>query len=518
MKGLSTSKQMLVNLIAAILSFSINIGISFFLTPFLVRKLGTEAYGFIGLANNFVQYATIITAALNSMSGRFIAVAYKRGDKDKASRLFSSVLVADLILAGILLVVASVFTLYLDVFLNIPENLILSVKVTFGLTFLTFVISIITAIFTTAAFVKNKLYLNSIRDIISNTLKVTLVVSLFTFCNAKLYFLATATLASGIFLLVANITVKRKILPDVKMSFRLFTPKLVYTLIAAGVWNSLGQLCNALNNGLDLLICNLTLGATMMGLLSIAKTVPNCIDLLISTIANIFTPHFTTLYATGDKERLVEENEFSSKVMSLIMTAPLAGFIAFGNKFYTLWQPTKTPEEIRIIQIISVLACVSYLFTCHSRTISSLFIVYNKLRPSVLVSFVNGILNVTIVLLLVIFVFKGNNEMSAFVIAGVSSVLISLKAIIFVPIYSAHIQGIKWTTYYPSILRGWLCFGVLIALFAFINSCTTATDWLSFLSLCVVCGAGGYVISIPLIFNTKELSKLSAMVKSKINK
>ncbi len=134
----NTGKQMTINLVASIISFGVNMAINFFLTPYLVKSLGTESYGFIGLANNFVQYATIITSALNSMSGRFISIAYHKGDKDKASRLFSSVLVADLFLAGAMLALTSFFTAYLDVFLDIPEKLVGSVKITFAITFLTF--------------------------------------------------------------------------------------------------------------------------------------------------------------------------------------------------------------------------------------------------------------------------------------------------------------------------------------------------------------------------------------------
>lgn len=185
-----------------------------------------------------------------------------------------------------------------------------------------------------------------------------------------------------------------------------------------------------------------------MGLLSIANTVPHCIDNLITTIANIFTPRFTILYAKDNTDLLVEETKFSSKIMSFLMTAPLAGFIAFGNKFYTLWQPTKSPDEITIIQILSVLVCISYLFTCHTRTLSSLFTVCNKLKASVLISLVCGVLTVIIVLLLIHF-----TPLGVYAIAGVSSVFIGLKAIVFVPLYAAHILKIKLTTYYRSIFR-----------------------------------------------------------------
>lgn len=512
-KTMNNSKQMTINMIAAVVSFTINVGINFFLTPYLVKELGTEAYGFIGLANNFVQYASIITAALNSMSGRFISIEYHKGNIDKASRYFSSVLVANSVIAIVMLLAGAVVTLTLECFLDVPAELVNSVKITFALTFLTFVISVITAIFTTAAFVRNKLYINSLRDIASNSFKLIMVIGLFSFLPAQLYFLALATVASGIFLLITNITVKRKILPEVEIKPSLFSFKLVKNILSAGVWCSVGYLCNALNTGLDLFITNVTLGATMMGLLSIAKTVPHCIDNLITTLSNIFTPNFTVLYAKGEKEKLISENQFSSKLLSFIMTVPLAGFMAFGYDFYSLWQPTKTPDEIQIIQILSVLACLSFLCTCHTKTLYSMFTVCNKLKPSVLISLCSGILNVILVLILVKF-----TDLGVFAVAGVSSVLISIKATVFVPLYTAHIMEVKLTTYYPSIIRGWICFFAVLILFIAINHFIIIGSWLVLIAVCLVGALIGYVISLPLIFSKKEMSKLKSTVMKKLKK
>lgn len=509
----SSSKQMTVNIIASLVSFAVTMGINFFLTPILVESLGTEAYGFIGLSHNFVSYATIITSALNSMSGRFISIAYHRGDKDKASRFFSSVLVADLIIAAVMLVLTSILTLYIDKILDVPANLVTDVKITFAITFLTFVISVITAIFTTATYVKNRIDINSIRDIASNLIKISIVVALFAFLPAELYFLALATLASGVFLLLTNITVKKKILPDVEINIKKFQLSLVKTLISAGIWMSLAQLSTVLLSGLDLLICNLTIGATLMGILSIAKTVPNCFATLTSTLTNIFTPHYTILYAKNDIDGLIKEVKFTSKLTSLILNVPIAGFMVFGLSFYTLWQPTKTPDEILMIQILSVLTCIQYLFNAQTQCLTLLNSVYNKMKTPVLVALGIGLLS-TLIVVIVLSVFELGSY-AVYVIAGVSSLLMSLRAIIFVPLYSAYLLKQKKRIFYSSILRGWLSFAVISALFIGINSIISINSWLSLIVVCAVAGLVGYVLSIPLLFNKSELKKLKSKVIKK---
>ena len=86
MKALSDNKQTTINLITSLAAFVINAGISFVLTPYILEKLGNEAYGFIGLAYDFVNYAGILTLALNSMSCRFVSYEYHRGNKEKADK------------------------------------------------------------------------------------------------------------------------------------------------------------------------------------------------------------------------------------------------------------------------------------------------------------------------------------------------------------------------------------------------------------------------------------------------
>ena len=509
----SSGRQMSINIIASIVSFAVTVGINFFLTPYLVKELGTEAYGFIGLSNNFVQYATVITTALNSIAGRFISLEYHNGNKEKASKIFSSVLVADLFLAAVLLVASAFLTFYLDLFIDIPAKLITSVKITFGFAFATFVVSTVTAIFTTAAFVKNRIDINSIRDIISNLIKVALIVVLFTTLPAKLYYISMASFASGLFLLTANITVKKKILPDVKISFKNFDIKLVKVLLMSGIWLSLSQLCNVLMTGLDLLICNLTLGTLLIKILSITKTVPNSIGNLNVILGNVFTPHFTILYAQNKIDDLVDEAKFTSRIMSFILMVPYAGFMAFGHQFYTLWQPTKTPEEITMIQIMSILTCVTYVFSCQTQSLMMLNTVCNKLKLPVFINLSIGLVSVGIVL-----IFVNTTDIGVYAIAGVSSILMALRSIFFVPMYAAHLLKRKLTTFYPSIIRGWINFALLFVIFAFINSLFTLDSWVKLVAVCAAAAVIGYIISAVVLFKKSELKKILNKVTGKFKK
>ena len=96
---LSRNQQTIINITAAVLNMLVTTLISFVLSPYIVSTLGVEANGFVGLAQNFITYAALISTALNSMGSRFMMMAYYNDEHDKFRRYYSSLLFADLLLA-----------------------------------------------------------------------------------------------------------------------------------------------------------------------------------------------------------------------------------------------------------------------------------------------------------------------------------------------------------------------------------------------------------------------------------
>lgn len=80
---MSSHKRTLVNVACSVGVLVVNVIVSFFLSPYIVKTIGVEANGFVTLANNFVTYANLIVTALNSMAARFITIEYVRKNYKK---------------------------------------------------------------------------------------------------------------------------------------------------------------------------------------------------------------------------------------------------------------------------------------------------------------------------------------------------------------------------------------------------------------------------------------------------
>ena len=162
---LSQTTQSVVNLVANVLSFAVSLVISFFISPFIVKHLGVEANGFVTLSANFVSYANILKAALNSVGSRYIMMSYHKGDFEKANKYYSSLFYGDLFLGIVFSVISALCVWKLENLINIPNNLVKDVKIMFGIIFLNFIFNTITTIFSSAPYIKNKIYLQSIRAV-----------------------------------------------------------------------------------------------------------------------------------------------------------------------------------------------------------------------------------------------------------------------------------------------------------------------------------------------------------------
>jgi len=67
-------KNTIINLFAALITLGVQMFIGFWLSHYVIGKLGEEAYGFLDLANNFVSYAGLVAVSINSMACRYISV------------------------------------------------------------------------------------------------------------------------------------------------------------------------------------------------------------------------------------------------------------------------------------------------------------------------------------------------------------------------------------------------------------------------------------------------------------
>ncbi len=483
-------KQTSINMISQVISFAVNMAISFFLTPFITENLPEGSYGFVGLSSNFISYATLITTAVNSMAGRFIAVAYYKGDKEDVVKYYSSVIVANVVLCFLLSIPALFIILFLPSIINVPANLVQDVTALFILVFSHFFIDLVGNTFSNAGYVVNRLDMVAMRKTEASVLKGILSLAVFALLIPRLWYVGLVQVCCSIYNFYRNYQIHRRLMPEIRVNVRRFEFSKIKELLASGVWNTLSSAGSVLISGLDLLIVNLsftvTAAAIAMDLVSIAKQVPVYVQSLVVMIAGVFAPKQTKLFAENDFKGMKQTLIYSSKIVAMMTAIPVVFMLVYGERFFGLWTPAKSSE---LLWIIAAVAVILYPIQLVTTPFSAIISSANKVRANSLatIAFAIAGLGTTFGLLQI----APDDTAKMLIIVGTNMVFLTLHSLVFLIPYCARIIGGGAFGYYLVLLRSVLTVAISTAICYLISLVFSASGWLTLILsggiTCVVC-------------------------------
>lgn len=486
----------------------INSAMNFLIIPIVSERIGIEAYGYVTLANTLITYIDVISLAINSFASRYIAIEYHNKKINNAKEYYCSVYFANCILSGMLLLLMLVFVPNIQLFLVVSNNIVSDVKLLFVIVFIRYIFVLLRSVFEVSAFIKNKIYLTERMRSYSYIIQGILLVYTCIIIPAKIWYVAVASAVAALFMLIAEIIIARKNTPELSLSVSCFSGKKLRTVLASGVWNSINNLGNLLNSGLDLLITNKMLTELALGMISVSKTFGSMCYILANAISNAFKPKQLELYSKNNIEGLVGNLKKSMKITGSICNIIIVCFLCCGKEFLSLWIPSQDINSIYVLSVIVlfgdiVTGVVNPLFYCYTLA--------NKVKLPCLITITMGTVNVLSMYILIKYTSLG---MYAVVL---TTVILNCIHFIDTPIYSAYCLKIPYKSFYPTILLHFISLSVLSTVMLGINYLyPTAHTWCSLLVkgfLFFILSTG---LSFIIVFNKDERNRvLKKVFKSK---
>lgn len=511
-KKRSHSMGTTINILSSVGVLVANLIVSFFLSPYIIRTIGVEANGFVNLANSFVSYANLVVTALNAMAARFITIAYVRGDYRKANLYYNSVFWGNLIIDAVLLLPAAVLIWRLERFIDVPANILWDVKVLFAVVFFAFFVRTGAPNYDCGTYVTNRMDLSYIPAIATALLRCVLLFCMFSLLTPRVWYVGfSSTLIALITLAIAGYYT-HKLTPELKVRLRrpVCSFHAIRELVGSGIWNSISIAGNTLLSGLDLIVCNLYLGSTLMGVLSLSKTLPNILITLSESIRGAFGPELTISFAKGDKDNILACIRRAMKITSVVITIPTAGLVVMSDAFYRLWVPTL---DAKLLQVLTSLAILSYLLNSGVVILFNVFTTVNKVRYNSIAMIVSGLVSIGGTILLILF-----TDYDLYAVAGVSSVVTICKNLFFTIPVTSRFLGYKWYQFYPQVGISALCSGIIIGVGLVIRLFMPVDSWLMFFLTSGIIGVIGLGLNLMIVLNREERAFLAGMVRRKLHR
>lgn len=451
-------KQMGINLLANVVSYSANLIISFVLTPFLINTIGKETYSFYPMANTLVSYMSVITTSMNTVASRFVTISLVKGEKEEANKYFSSVLVSNAVISTIVLIPALVIVVFLDRILNVPINSVAAIKCLFALVFSSAIINIMASVFGIATFAKNRIDLRSLRELITAGLRLVLFLLLYAFLPPSIIYVGVVTLIVSIVNILFQRFYTHYLLPEIKISWVYCSKRHTLELASSSAWNAINSLGNTLLAGMTMILANKMFGEAVGGSFSIVQTVPQFLNGVIIMLVGVFYPAITYRYAEGDKQGLVHEIRNAQAIIGIVGCSIIAVFTALSEEFFMLWTPNENATQLAVLSTITI---IPHIFISWFWPLTNLNVVMNMVEIPAIFTLVSGLANV-LLSIVAVQVFNG----SLLWIPAISTVLQVLWVGVFIPLYACSNLAIEWHTFYNSFYKALIA---SIGLFLLIN-------------------------------------------------
>lgn len=508
------TKRAIINVICSMAVLATNVVIGFFLSPYIVKNIGVEANGFVTLANNFLTYAQLIVSALNSMAARFITIEYTKKDYKKANLYYNSVFWGNLIIVAILIIPALYLIFRLETLVNISDNIIWDVKLLFSFVFLNFFLTTGFPNWDCGTYVTNRLDRKYVPTMVTAVIRCVTIFLLLAIFSPHVWYVGAAATIVTIINLIVGCRNTHVLTPELKIKKEknrfIFSGRAIKELVGSGIWNSISSVGNMLLSGLDLIICNLFIGASEMGILSLSKILPGYMQTLSSAIRDAFAPELTINYALGNKKAIWKDLKRAMKLTSVIMTIPIAVIIVLGDRFFELWVPT---QDALLLQKLSILSILGYMFTSGTQILYNVFSTVNKVKPNSIAMIISGAVSCGITVVLVKYTSYG-----IFAVAGVSTCVNLVRNMSFTLPATAKYLGFKWYQFFPQVLTTVISSLIIILCGMVAKQFLPSGTWINLIIAGIVVSFIGLILNIMIVLNKEERKYLGLKIVGKIKK
>lgn len=432
-----------INLFTNVANFGIRILVAGWLTPYLIRHLGIAAYGLVPLAVTVTSYMGLFTIALNSAVGRFITIASDQGDHAEANRIFNTSFWGSTIVLMILLGPALWLSFQTRLFFNVPagyeDQFVGLFLCTIGMFFLT----TLSSSFSIATYCLNRFDLSNAVSISGTFVRVCSILLLFNFFAPKVWHVGLAMLASAMVGLLLSVIVWRHLMPLLKVKWSAFSRQSLTQLTSMGGWIFINQIGTLLFLGIDLVVVNKMLGAEAGGQYGAVMTWSGMLRSLAGVVATIFGPSIISLYGRRDTPGLVGYSRRAVKFVGLMIALPIGLICGFAQPLLRIW----------LGPAFESLAPLMFLMNIHlgvNLAVLPLFniqVAANHVRLPGILTLVAGMGNLGLALLL-----AGPVGWGMYGVAAAGAFMLTVKNIVFTPIYGAYILGLDYRAFYREII------------------------------------------------------------------
>lgn len=340
-------------------SYCFNLIVVFFLSPYVVHRLGNTAYGVWVLVVSLIGYLGLLDFGVRGAVTLYIAKFHASSEDERASRVVSSAVAIFAVAGGFAILVSLLTSLYATQFLQIPPEIQESARTVLRLAGFTVATSLLGSVFGgVIAGVQRFEVLNAV-EVIGTVLRA-LTVWLCLHLGYGLVALFCIELAFSVIRGLTNAFLSQRVYPAIRARLSYCDQPHIKLIFSFGIYAFVISVFNQLIHYSDALVIGVFLPVSFITFFSIAGNLIAYTRGIISGITIAIGPLASSLEARGRLAELRQTVPQYAAYCSMLAFPIGITFLLRGRSFIQLWMGMEYGElSEKVLQVLTLGLLVS---------------------------------------------------------------------------------------------------------------------------------------------------------------
>ena len=409
-----------------------NMAVGFFLSPFILHRLGNLTFGIWVLAISIIGYMGLLDLGMQNSVLRFVSKGYTQNDHEGASEIFSAALWIRLQISLLVLLLSMGVAYAFPYLFKVPPALAGDARKAVVLIGITAAVSMLLGVFGGVLSALNRYDLQTSSSLAQTAIRVMGVVLVLR-SGHGIVAIALCELAAGLTGALITFALARRLYPALHIQLRIPKKEVLQKIWSYSIYVFLTGIAVQLVYQSDNIVVGAFISTSAVTYYAIANNLSRYATQIIGSISTAFVPAASTYEAEGNTSGLLTLYESGTRVMLAVALPMMLTLIFRGSTFVSLWMG---PQYAHSSGVVLIILSIGLLLTFANRTAGSIAFGIERHKPVALLAISEGILNLTLSIILA-------RRCGIYGVA-IGTLVPSLAAnLLFWPIYTSRLLGLS---------------------------------------------------------------------------
>ena len=347
---MSLKGQAVTNIGSSWFGLGVNVIVGFFLSPFILHKLGDDAFGLWVLIFSLTGYYGLFDLGIRSSIVKYVSSFVATRDYDELSRTVNTAVFSYSCVALVLMLVSAITSRYVNVIFHISPGFVHTARVLFLMVGSAVAIGFPLSVFAGILEGLQKFYVLNLTQVGATLIRATLIVIVLE-RGFGLIAIAFITVSLAPVSYCSYIVIVRHLLP-VRFGLSWIDRKAFRRIANYGSLTFIAQVAGRLRFQTDAAVIGIFLSASAITHYAIGSRLVDYSSGFVDNMGDIFLPMSSHFDATGEKGQLRKILVLGNRACALVMFPICVTLLALGKSVISVWVGPKYLSSYLILVLL----------------------------------------------------------------------------------------------------------------------------------------------------------------------